>query len=253
MTKSTMRAQSGSVGLTSRGGGLPMYAQLVTLFRQRIESGEWALNDKLPSLDELCVEFDVARVTVRTALGLLEAEGLIGRYRGRGTFVLHKPESTIWYRIPNDLESLVGITPDIEFEWLDNCLAEATPVPFHGRGVLAPAYQYLRRRLLRHHVPYCIGATFIEKTAFDAIGTEGFGAPVPLAKLNEHLKGGIAHAEQTIRASTADLKTAQLLQLEPGAAVMVVMRTVLNHDDVLVYESHGTFRGDFVEVHTNLI
>ena len=237
----------------SRGGGLPMYAQLVALFRQRIEMGEWALGERLPSLDELASEFDVARVTVRTALGLLEAEGLIGRYRGRGTFVLHKPESTIWYRIPNDLEALVTTTPDIEFEWLDNAPAENPPVPFHGRGTLAPAYQHLRRRLLRHHVPYCIGVTFIEKSAFDAIGSEGFGAPVPLAKLNEHLQGGIAHAEQTIRASTADLKTAQLLQLEPGAAVMIVMRTVLNRDNLLVYESHGTFRGDFVEVHTDLI
>ena len=237
----------------SRGGGLPMYAQLVALFRQRIEMGEWAPGERLPSLDELASEFDVARVTVRTALGLLEAEGLIGRYRGRGTFVLHKPESTIWYRIPNDLEALVTTTPDIEFEWLDNAPPEKPPVPFHGRGTLAPAYQHLRRRLLRHHVPYCIGVTFIEKSAFDAIGSEGFGAPVPLAKLNEHLQGGIAHAEQTIRASTADLKTAQLLQLEPGAAVMIVMRTVLNRDNLLVYESHGTFRGDFVEVHTDLI
>ena len=33
---------------------------------------------------------------------------------------------------------------------------------------------------------------------------------------------------------------------------MVVMRSVLNDEGVLVYESHGTFRGDFVEVHSTL-
>ena len=245
------RFQAGAAG-ASRGGGLPMYAQLVTLFRQRIETGEWALGERVPTLEAVCAEFEVARVTVRTAIGMLEAEGLIGRYRGRGTFVLQKPESTIWYRIPVDLETLVGTTPDIEFEWLDNLPAEVPPTPFHGIGELAPAYQFLRRRLLRHHIPYCIGTTWIEKKAFDAIGVKGFGAPVPLAMLNRHLKGGIGHAEQTIRASTADPKTAQLLALEGGAPVMVVMRSVLNDEGVLVYESHGTFRGDFVEIHSTL-
>ena len=45
----------------------------------------------VPTLEALCADFEVARVTVRTAIGMLEAEGLIGRYRGRGTFVLQKP------------------------------------------------------------------------------------------------------------------------------------------------------------------
>lgn len=236
-----------------RSGGMPMYAQLLATFRRKIETGEWAIGGRVPTLDELTAEFNVARVTVRHAIGLLEAEGLIGRYRGRGTFVLEAPQSNIWYRIPISWDELIGNVPDITFEWLDNLRAELPPVPFHGKGELAAGYQYMRRRLLRHHIPYCIGSTYIEQTAFDAIGTAGFGAPIPLAMLNAQLQGGIGHAEQTIRAGVADIGVAQLLDLAPGSPLMVVARSVLDHSGVLVYESLGYFRGDFVEIHSNLL
>jgi GntR family transcriptional regulator len=236
----------------SRGGGMPMYAQLLATFRRRIETGEWAIGERVPTLDDLTNEFGVARVTVRHAIGLLEAEGLIGRYRGRGTFVLKAPQSAIWYRIPVSWDELVGLTPDIDFEWLDNNPAEVAPTPFHGKGEVAAEYQFLRRRLLRHHIPYCVGITYIERTAFDAIGTQGFGAPIPLAMLNTHLKGGIGGAEQTIRVGTAELATARLLDLPPGSPLMVVARSVLDVRGVLIYESLGYFRGDFVEAHMQL-
>lgn len=229
-----------------------MYAQLLSVFRQRIETGEWALNERVPTLDELTQQFKVAKVTVRHAIGLLEAEGLIGRYQGRGTFVLQRPESTIWYRIPMSWEDLIGTTPDIDFEWLENRPVEHQPTSFHRKGALAPSYQLLRRRLLRHRIPYCVGVTYIEKQTFDGIGGDKFGAPIPLKILDSHLTGGIASAEQTVRVGTADPVSARLLDLSLGAPVMTVMRSVLNGDGVLIYESHGTFRGDFVEIHTDL-
>jgi GntR family transcriptional regulator len=228
-----------------------MYAQLLATFHRRIETGEWAIGEKVPSLEDLMVEFNVAKVTVRHAIGLLEAEGLIGRYRGRGTFVLGRPESNIWYQIPTSWDDLINHRPDIEFEWLDNEPVEP-PAAFHGKGTLAAEYQYMRRRLLRHHIPYCVGITYIEKSAFDAIGKDGFGAPIPLAILNDYLRGGIGQAEQTVRASSADIGTAKLLDLAPGSPIMLVTRSVLDRSGVLVYESLGYFRGDFVEIHTIL-
>src|SRR3546814_5977965 len=62
-----------------------MYLQLSTLRRRRISVGEWPQDMRLPALEELMQEFGVARVTVRQALALLEAEGLVTRKQGRGT------------------------------------------------------------------------------------------------------------------------------------------------------------------------
>ena len=53
--------------------------------------------------------------------------------------------------------------------------------------------------------------------------------------------------------SVADLRTAECLALEPGAPVLTVARSATDIDGVLVYESLGIFRGDFVEVHMPLV
>ncbi|BDU71287.1 GntR family transcriptional regulator [Mesoterricola silvestris] len=53
--------------------------------RARIAEGAW--EDRLPSEPELVRRFEASRETVRKALGMLEAEGLIYRMHGKGTFV----------------------------------------------------------------------------------------------------------------------------------------------------------------------
>lgn len=239
--------------LAPRTGGPPMYAQLYALFRQRIESGEWTVYERIPALEELMAEFHVARVTLRHALGLLEAEGLIQRRQGRGTFVVEKPASKVFYRVPPTWDDLLSTVPDIDFEVLEDSLAERPPSPAHAIGSVASAYRFLRRRMLRHKVPYGIGTTYIEACAYEAIGQRSFSKPVPMGVLNEHLAGGIASAQQTIRAAVADLRTAECLALEPGAPVLTVARSATDAKGVLVYESLGVFRGDFVEVHMPLV
>ncbi|HEY9281192.1 MAG TPA: GntR family transcriptional regulator, partial [Eoetvoesiella sp.] len=57
------------------------YVQLASLFRRRVESGQWPVGEQIPTVDDLSEECNVARATVRQALNLLEAENLIARYR----------------------------------------------------------------------------------------------------------------------------------------------------------------------------
>ena len=60
-----------------------------TLFA-RIKSGEYATDTRLPSERTLAVELGVARNTVREALDILEAEAMIRRRQGSGSFVTFK-------------------------------------------------------------------------------------------------------------------------------------------------------------------
>src|SRR5262245_22964068 len=85
---------------------MPIYVQLVTLFHRRIGSGEWPVGHQVPTLDELTAQLGFARATIRHAIGFLESEGLIGRYRGRGTFVLKKPDVDVWHEIPTTWSQL---------------------------------------------------------------------------------------------------------------------------------------------------
>ena len=66
---------------------IPLYAQVAAVLRRSIEEGQWDLGERISTLEELEKEFNVARVTVRQAVELLEKEGLVRRQQGRGTFV----------------------------------------------------------------------------------------------------------------------------------------------------------------------
>ena len=68
-------------------GPEPLFRQVAAVLRARIEDGTYAVNRRIPSEEALCDEFDVSRPTVRQALALLRADGLITSVRGRGTFV----------------------------------------------------------------------------------------------------------------------------------------------------------------------
>jgi GntR family transcriptional regulator len=70
-----------------RGADRALYRQLADLLRERIERGELAPGRELPSEAALAYEHDVGRDTVRDALAVLRAEGLITTERGRPAYV----------------------------------------------------------------------------------------------------------------------------------------------------------------------
>ena len=71
----------------------PLYVQLAGILRRRIESGELARLDPLPSESTLTQEHDVSRDTVRRAVAILREEGLVFTIAQRGTYVGPRPGS----------------------------------------------------------------------------------------------------------------------------------------------------------------
>jgi GntR family transcriptional regulator len=66
----------------------PRHEQLADDLLNQIADGTFAVGDRLPTELELCVSNDMARGTVRRALGHLEALGMISRRPGAGTTVV---------------------------------------------------------------------------------------------------------------------------------------------------------------------
>ena len=76
--------------MVNRSSVVPPWQQLADLLRARIESGELAPGDRIPSVVSLGQEYDLATGTVRKALGQLQREGLVESRVGWGTFVAEK-------------------------------------------------------------------------------------------------------------------------------------------------------------------
>jgi GntR family transcriptional regulator len=71
------------------------YKRLAALLRARINSGELAVGQRLPSEKDLQDEYGMARETIRKAVGLLRSEGLVEVRQGHGTFVRHRGEQQV--------------------------------------------------------------------------------------------------------------------------------------------------------------
>ena len=68
-----------------RDSALPLWAQVLGDLRRRLAGGEFRL--RFPGDNELTEQYGVSRHTVREAVRRLQAEGVLERGRGRGTFV----------------------------------------------------------------------------------------------------------------------------------------------------------------------
>jgi GntR family transcriptional regulator of arabinose operon len=77
-----------------REGAVPLHVQLLNQLRQLILSGRWIPDTRIPSELELQGQLNISRGTVRQALRNAEAEGLIIRVPGKGTFVAPSPHGT---------------------------------------------------------------------------------------------------------------------------------------------------------------
>ena len=84
-----------SPGAIDRNSAVPFYLQLSRLVEEQIESGVFAVGDKLPGESELCRSFDLARSTVRETLRTLQDRGRIKVVPRRGAFVID-PDRSGW-------------------------------------------------------------------------------------------------------------------------------------------------------------
>lgn len=75
---------------------VPYYEQLFIILRDRVRSGGFPADARLPSELELCREFGLSRATVRQTLSKLESEGYARRVARRGMFAATPQQSTGW-------------------------------------------------------------------------------------------------------------------------------------------------------------
>lgn len=63
------------------------YVEISNDIRNKIISEEYLPNERLPFEKEICEEYNSSKMTVKKALDILVAEGLLVKIRGSGTFV----------------------------------------------------------------------------------------------------------------------------------------------------------------------
>ncbi|MFG2001661.1 GntR family transcriptional regulator [Spirillospora sp. NPDC048911] len=80
----------------------PWYRQLADILRGTITSGEWQPGQNLPSEADLVHQYEVSSATVRKALAILRAEGLVESVRGMPWRVRERGEPSVIQLQPGD-------------------------------------------------------------------------------------------------------------------------------------------------------
>ena len=233
------------------GSPVPLYVQLSDLLRQRVLRGIWASGTKVPSLEALALEFQVARVTVRQAIEILTREGMVLPQRGRGTFVTDQVQSKRSLKLETSLQDLAEAyrhdKPKLTLLETAGTQPRLTPVD----GLLAPAYQFMRRVHSRDSQPYCIASIFIDEAVF-GLAPKRFRKETAIPVLMDLPQVVVASATQTMRISTADLEISRLLNVPVGSPVAEVRRLCVAPDGVVLYLGEITYRGDFIQFEMRL-
>ena len=67
--------------------GLPIYKQIIFSIEKAIEEKRMKINDKLPSINKVCLEFSLSRDTVLLAYDELKKRGIIYAIPGKGYYI----------------------------------------------------------------------------------------------------------------------------------------------------------------------
>lgn len=229
----------------------PRYVQVASALRRRIQEGHWGVGDKIATLEALENEFSVARVTVRQAIELLQDEGLLKSYQGKGTFVMRSPENRRWLHLATDWKSLIDLISANVPRFLNVDAPQELQIdPEDGRA--AEAYEFFKSVQLKGNEPYAVASVHVAKHIHDR-APAAFRKRVALAVIAEMKNLNISRAHQTFCIGAADLETAIHLEIPLNAPTAEARCVVTDADGVLIYSGDIIYRGDMVKLNIELL
>jgi GntR family transcriptional regulator len=250
------------------------YEEIADELRRRIRAGDWRAGDRLPSEEELRRSFGKGIPTVRQALDVLRAEGLIDKQHGRGSFVrvprrrvTRSDERHQWEknrarqpeaerRSTGATERDTGLTTDdlvFDARYRETAAGEDLAAAFGvatGTPLLERVY---RTRYASEPAPFDVSRSYLVRAHLE-------GNPRLLDEGNEPWPGGTHHQLRTVgieidrvveRVTGARPPTpeeAGLLGLPPGTAVIPLRKTSVDTTGRVVEVADVLLPGDRTEL-----
>ncbi len=217
-----------------------IYLEIAESLRQKIETGEYAEGQVLPSEASLGKLHDASRVTIRKALEVLRSEELVESRQGFGWMVTAEP-------FPQSLDELVSIERQLSNS---GRTAEREIVDFQFIDSPAEVKPILGQRVLEvSRVNLVDGKPFGRVTVWcrEDLGIDLSQAQVARSSFYDLLPVAPRRATQTIGAGLMTDADAELLNVPPLSAALVVRRTTFGEGDQPILMSEHRFPGHLTE------
>jgi GntR family transcriptional regulator len=200
------------------------------LLTRQIASGIWKPNATLPNELELAKELGVSPGTVRKAMEKLEADRLVVRRQGRGTFVIDQTGPEIASRFDRmrrgdgePIELRVGLFED----------SSGAPTEQEQRmlrvGATDPVARK-RRLLIDGDRPFAVEATCLAIGRLPGLQVADLG-DWSITRLTQRHGVHAAHASEKVRVTAASQEVATLLSVAPGTTLVQLDRIIPTADE----------------------
>jgi len=231
---------------------VPLYYRVYTLLLQHIRDHGYDEHTPLPTEAEFAERFQVSRVTLRKAMNILEADGLITRQRGRGTFArkpVRPPGKTGFSGL---IENIVHFqeTTKVKLLAFERVGLPTNIAPLLDRQQGEPGLRIVRVRSDATSPFSHITCYLPEPEASLLKRNELRNTPVSILLERQGVKA--TQAEQWISATLADKDTAQALQVEMGSALISLTRIYRDTAGRPIEILHELYRPDRYEYRVNL-
>ncbi len=231
----------------------PRYHQVYVTLRTWVRDGTYKPGDRIPTEPQLCEMFDVSRITVRKAIDNLCREGWLVRQQGRGTFVqLSASRAAAAADLDHARNQVAGLAAATEVASLE--VAEVVPDD-ETRAALALGEGELVQRA--SHVRTVQGAplglitTFVPVDVAERVKADEM-ARQPMFELLRMAGILLARADQYIGATLAGVEAARALEVEVGAPLLRLTRTVFDVKGRPVERVVALYRADAYQYHMHL-
>jgi GntR family transcriptional regulator len=229
------------------------YQQIADAILTRIQTGELQPGARLPSENDLCIEFKAGRNTVRHALSDLTSKGYVESVQGVGTFVTE----TLF---PKTVEFLYGFSQEmaqrgksVTSQVLDARLIPADPLLARVLRIqLGAEVVFLNRLRVVDGKPAAIERAYLPHAFCQGILAHDFSQESLYDVLAVQYNMKPDHAEQEIGAEIATPQVAGLMGLDHPAPVLVMRRETRTADGRVIEYVESEFRADRFRFYTNL-
>lgn len=222
----------------------PVSLQLREIIRAQIEEGIYLPGTAIPPENELAAQYDVNRLTVRTAIGALVYEGLLKRVQGKGVYVLGE-------KMNRDLDNLGGFTQTIRQKNAVPSTRILTKAlrPAGNKYALVFGIQpedsiyYIKRICYVSDEPVSLEEVFIPHYVVPKL--EGIDLSVfSLYEVYDFYHVRPKQARQTLDLAVLEANDARLLGISCEQAVMLFECTSQDENDRVIEFSRNYTRGD---------
>ncbi|WP_028583349.1 GntR family transcriptional regulator [Desulfogranum mediterraneum] len=224
---------------------LPLYIQIAEGLSEQIESGELAPGTRLPAERQLSASLGVTRMTLRQALQILTAEGLVERRQGSGNYIAQAKIERTTSRLNPFTAGMEknGLNPGAEVVLSEQRPATSSLAARLRLPVSSELYYCHRLRLLNHQ-PSMLEKFYLPTAFFPGFEQLELTDTSVYAQLEAHYDVRIQRAEQSIEAVAASAYEAGLLQIPTGTPLLLERRVSFDQDDRAVEYAKDLYRGD---------